>query len=106
MGEVRRIYVNDFRTELYITDYTTNAQLYDYSFSNQEGQTGDPYGYIEEPSAKWPGPWGKMTITITCRDGQARLANAKVKAGDFVSLRNVHIRWDPNHSKAGGQLSR
>lgn len=92
-GEVRKVYRNDMLTELYVTDYTTNNRLYDYRLADhQGGQPGDPYGYITQGSnAKWPGPWGQMTINVTCRDLQSHLAT-KVKAGDFVYLGNVHIK--------------
>ncbi|KAJ9602899.1 hypothetical protein H2200_012679 [Cladophialophora chaetospira] len=103
LGEVRRIFSNDFLTELYITDYTTNEKLYDYKSSdNQAGRTGDPYGYIKEESSTWPGPWGQMTMTVVCRDGQSHLANAKVKLGDFVLLRNIQVKMDKTGWKLEG----
>lgn len=97
LGEVRKVYRKDMWTELYVTDYTTNDGLYDYRLADHQfGQTGDPFGYVTQGSnAKWPGPWGRMTIIITCRDLQSELAT-KVKAGDFVYLGNVHIKMGKN----------
>ncbi|OCT44951.1 hypothetical protein CLCR_05605 [Cladophialophora carrionii] len=103
LGEVRRIYNNDFLTELYVTDYTSNSQLYNYKFSaHEEGRTGDPYGYLDVDPSAWPGPWGQMTMTVRCRDGQSHLANTKVKVGDFVYLRNIQIKMDKNGGKLEG----
>jgi hypothetical protein len=100
---VRRVYCNDFLTELHVTDYTTNDRLYDYkTHEHQGGQTGDPYGYIKQELGPWPGPWGQMTINVRCRDGQRDLANMRVKPGDFVLLRNIQIKLDKNGMKLEG----
>ncbi|EXJ55718.1 hypothetical protein A1O7_08647 [Cladophialophora yegresii CBS 114405] len=103
LGEVRRIYNNDFLTELYVTDYTTNGQLYNYKFAvHGEGRTGDPHGYLDEDPSTWPGPWGQMTMAVRCRDGQSHVANTKVKVGDFVYLRNIQIKMDKDGRKLEG----
>jgi hypothetical protein len=103
LGEVRKIYSNDFLTELYVTDYTTNGQLYDYVFNvHDEGRTGDPFGYINVDSSSWPGPWGQMTMTVLCRDRQSHVANTKVKVGDFVYLRNICVKMDRDGLKLEG----
>ena len=103
LGEVRRIFCNDFLTELYVTDYTTNDKLYDYKAAEMSGgRTGDEYGYIKEGPSTWPGPWGQMTMTISCHDGQCHLANVKVKPGDFVLLRNIQVKMDKNGWKLEG----
>jgi protection of telomeres protein 1 len=71
--------------------------LYNYqpeTFS--KGREGDPHGYIQDNSS-WPGPWGRMTINIRCRDLQKQVADSKVKLGDIVSARNVQIKLDSNN---------
>ncbi|KIW64278.1 hypothetical protein PV04_09225 [Phialophora macrospora] len=103
LGEVRKIYSNDFLTELYVTDYTTNGRLYDYEFvGHGEGRTGDPFGYINVDPSTWPGPWGQMTMTVRCRDRQSHIANTKVKVGDFVYLRNIQVKMDRDGRKLEG----
>lgn len=106
LGEVRKVWSQDWRTELYLTDYTTHDQLYDYRYMDDSicGQEGDPYGYIAPSSNKWPGPWGKMTIAITLWDEHARHANENVKVGNFVVLRNVQIKMDKARSYLEGNL--
>ncbi|OAP63013.1 hypothetical protein AYL99_02240 [Fonsecaea erecta] len=105
LGEVRKVFSpNDLTTELYVTDYTANAGLRDYQNSNdQGGRDGDPWGYIEDKSSNhWPGPWGKMTITVTCWGRQASVATHIAKLGSFVYLRNVQIKLDRNESRLEG----
>ncbi|KIW87543.1 uncharacterized protein Z519_11867 [Cladophialophora bantiana CBS 173.52] len=105
LGEVRKIFSpNDLTTELYVTDYTTNDGLRDYKWSNDDcGRDGDPFGYIEDKtSSEWPGPWGKMTILVTCWGRQASVATRIANVGNFVYLRNVQIKMDRNGSKLEG----
>ncbi|EXJ84408.1 hypothetical protein A1O3_05075 [Capronia epimyces CBS 606.96] len=103
LGEVRRIYGTDFRTELYVSDYTINDRLYEYRYGDNEGgREGDPFGYIEDSSSKWPGPWGKMTMNITLFDSHSVYAQSAVKEGTFVYLRNVQIKMDRNGSQLEG----
>jgi protection of telomeres protein 1 len=99
VGEVRKIYTNDFVTELKVTDYTSNEMLYNYQPENfSKGRDGDPHGYIQE-SKGWPGPWGRMTINVRCRDLQRQIAINKVNLGDVVSVRNVQIKLDSDKRK-------
>ncbi|KIY03827.1 uncharacterized protein Z520_00518 [Fonsecaea multimorphosa CBS 102226] len=105
LGEVRKIFSpNDLTTELYLTDYTTNDGLRDYQHSNdQGGRDGDPWGHIEDKtSTKWPGPWGKMTIMVTCWERQASVATHIASLGSFVYLRNVQIKMDKDGSRLEG----
>ncbi|OAL33283.1 hypothetical protein AYO20_07445 [Fonsecaea nubica] len=105
LGEVRKAFSpNDLTTELYVTDYTTNDKLHDYKHSSERGgREGDPWGYIEDKTSdKWPGPWGQMTMTVTCWGRQASVAMHNVKLGSFVYLRNVQIKLDRNGSRLEG----
>ncbi|KIW33698.1 uncharacterized protein PV07_00526 [Cladophialophora immunda] len=105
LGEVRKIFSpNDLTTELYMTDYTTNDRLHDYQHAgDQAGRDGDPFGYIQDKTSnKWPGPWGKMTILVTCWGRQASVAAQIAHLGSFVYLRNVQIKMDRNGSRLEG----
>lgn len=105
LGEVRRKYSpNNSTVELYLTDYTSHEGLYDYRYDdNSDSRDGDPFGYIESTSAKWPGPWGRMTINVTLWDTQAEYATSNVNEGNFVYLRNVQIKMDKSGSRLEGQ---
>lgn len=104
LGEVRKIYCDDHKTELYLTDYTTNDRLYDYRYTDgaDGGREGDPFGYIGESSSKWAGPWGKMTMSIVLWDPHSAFARDNVKEGTLVYLRNVKIKLDNNGSRLEG----
>lgn len=105
LGEVRKLHANDYRLELSITDYTVHKELYNYAYGcDDEGADGDVYGYMNDMQKQWPGPWGKMTITVTLWDRQADFARAEVKEGAFVLLRNVQITRDRDGKRMEGKL--
>jgi protection of telomeres protein 1 len=92
LGEVRKIFENDYCVELSITDYTSNKALYNYAYGcDEDGTDGDQFGYLARKQKVWPGPWGKMTMNIRMWDAHASFAHAQVRLGTFVFLRNVHI---------------
>ena len=92
LGEVRKVYENDFCVELSITDYTKNEALYNYPYGcNDHGTEGDEFGYMAKKQGAWPGPWGKMTMNVRLWDAHASFARDEVKLGSFVFLRNVQI---------------
>ncbi|EXJ94558.1 hypothetical protein A1O1_02954 [Capronia coronata CBS 617.96] len=103
LGEVRHIYSDDYKTDLRLTDYTTNEGLYEFRFGDPEaGRDGDLYGYTDDSNKKWPGPWGRMTMTLTLWDAHHNYARANVKEGTFVYLRNVQIKLGRNGSNLEG----
>ncbi|KIX08329.1 uncharacterized protein Z518_02985 [Rhinocladiella mackenziei CBS 650.93] len=103
LGEVRKIYSSDMNTEIYVTDYTHNDELYDYQYNdNDNGRDGDEFGYTKDVGTKWPGPWGKMTMTVTLWDAHFIFAKRHVKEGSFVYLRNVEIKMARDGSKLEG----
>ena len=105
LGEVRKIFSNDFRTDLYITDYTSHNRLYDYENECDEAEIdGDRFAYSRDRKQKWPGPWGKMTICVSLWDAQAAYATRELVAGQFVSLLNVNIAFDQRGSAIEGKL--
>ncbi|TLS28175.1 hypothetical protein PpBr36_01688 [Pyricularia pennisetigena] len=100
----------------YVTDYTTNSRFFDQT-TDGKGRGGaerddDPYGYtakfqtnkIEPPSA-WPGPYGQMSMQLTCWDPHASyIKDNKLGAGTWVRLQNVHIKYGKNRSNLEGFL--
>lgn len=103
LGEVRRIFSSDLRTELSITDYTSNSLLYNYQYGGGEtGRDGDQFGYIKDEMKSWPGPWGTRTMVVTLWDAHHQFAIANVVEGSFVYLRNVKIKLDKGGSKLEG----
>ena len=105
LGDVRRLYANDQKVELSITDYTTNKALFNYTYGcDEEGVDGDAYQYITKPSKAWPGPWGKMTITIALWDAHAAFARKHVREGSIVFLRNVQISLGKDRQRMEGNL--
>lgn len=106
MGEVRKVFSNDWRVELSISDYTSNPDLFKYDYiGNQYGRDGDEYGYTGTKSlAQWPGPWGQMTMDVAMWDSNAEFVQNSVKVGNYVFLRNVQIKHDSNGSRLEGAL--
>lgn len=106
LGEVRKIYSDDFRVELSVSDYTSNKDLFNYSYDRSEaGRDGDEYAFIA-PNAQppWPGPWGRMTMVVTMWDCNAEFVRHSVKVGQYVFLRNVHIKQDNQGSRLEAAL--
>ncbi|ERF71599.1 hypothetical protein EPUS_00588 [Endocarpon pusillum Z07020] len=105
LGEVRKVYMNDFRVELSITDYTSHESLYNYAHTldDEQGRDGDEFNYI--PGQKpWSGPWGKMSMVVTAWDSHANFARKNVGLGNIVFLRNVQISLDREGDRMEGNL--
>lgn len=96
VGQVVKIYSSVGCVELYITDYTSNSKLFNYQMSSpvEDDRGGDKFGYIDRnhTSRQWPGPFGKLTLTITLWPPHSYFAQAEIKEKDFVFLRNVRIK--------------
>ncbi|KAL9126103.1 MAG: hypothetical protein Q9217_004790, partial [Psora testacea] len=104
VGQVIKIFPSNDRVELYITDYTGNNLLWNYNLEYSEGaREGDEYGYVprNNENKKWPGPWGKQTLTVTLWSPHSYFAQSNVKVDDFVHLRNVHIKWSKDAKMEG-----
>lgn len=91
-------YIGMDMATLYVSDYTENPNfhpcIWDGYLESGVG-VGDPYGYVDDedvPRKKWVGPYGKMSIQITCFEPHAS-ALRSVVAGQWVSLRNVQIKY-------------
>ena len=97
VAQVVKVYYQSERVELYVTDYTSNDLLFHYHEEEDEStRDGDEYGYANayrRPKAKWPGPWGKMILTVSLFPPHSEWAQTNVQVEDFVSLRNVRIKF-------------
>ena len=99
VGQVVKIYPNNGCVELSITDYTTNQLLYNYEWGvtgrGEDSREGDEFNYISRNSnnRKWPGPFGRMTLTVTLWPPHSYFAQSDVSERDFVYLRNARIRF-------------
>ncbi|KAL2438472.1 hypothetical protein ABEF95_010803 [Exophiala dermatitidis] len=98
LGEVRKIFwkYHD-RPELQLTDYTSNPHLFNYRYDHTEdGAADDPH--------KWPGPWGRMNLTVTLWDSHgAYVRDNDVGPGTFLCLRNVQIKMDNAGTRLEGK---
>ena len=99
VGQVVKSYPWDDRVDLYITDFTPNQLLFYYELPNDnnpnEGPEGDEYNYLPKSSKtgqKWPGPFGRLTLAVTLWPPHSYFVQQQVKEGNFVFLRNVHVR--------------
>ncbi|SPQ22028.1 e42c71ff-b66e-4a2f-9b96-fda8cc3d8f9f [Thermothielavioides terrestris] len=95
-------YVGLDMTSLYVSDYTENPHFYPHAWQGLSDSTlggGDPYGYgyaspSTPPSNKqWVGPYGKMTIQLTCFEPHATVIRDEVRAGQWIALRNVQVKY-------------
>lgn len=103
------------RVTLWVSDYTQNNAFYDKAADGLEGsgRDGDPYGYTHRfnngnPSRyddrQWVGPSGKKSLQVTCWEPHAQEIRRSVQAGDWVRLRNVHIKWGSKVTNIEGAL--
>ncbi|KAI1101966.1 hypothetical protein F4804DRAFT_282428 [Jackrogersella minutella] len=95
-------------TTLWVSDYTQNDAFYHFSWDpaeNPKGRDGDPYGYTTTKIAAantWPGPYGKRSIQVTCFGIHGEFIMKEVKAGDWVHLRNLNIKYGHNGNNLEG----
>lgn len=108
VGQVVKIYPSNGNVELYITDYTSNPLLYNYEWGRPAAEDvnsreGDEFGYASRNCAngKWPGPFGRHTLTVTLWPSHCYFAQSNVKENHFVYLRNVHIRYSKDAKVEG-----
>ncbi|KAI0119024.1 hypothetical protein F4814DRAFT_410249 [Daldinia grandis] len=97
------------KTTLWVSDYTENDALYKFSWDSadiSEGRDGDPYGYTTKnvtPNT-WPGPYGKRSLQVTCFGSHGEFVRDEVKAGAWVKLRNLQIKYGRNANNLEGYL--
>ncbi|KAL8418626.1 hypothetical protein RB594_002012 [Gaeumannomyces avenae] len=103
------------KVTLWVTDYTVNNAFFDHvsdpsgSLSGDGFRDGDPYGYTNkfcvassESVPAWPGPFGKMSLQLSCWEPHATFLLKNVVAGAWVALRNVNIRIGRNGQNLEG----
>ncbi|KAL8392496.1 hypothetical protein RB599_005136 [Gaeumannomyces hyphopodioides] len=112
---VRNPYNLGDKVTLWVTDYTVNNAFFNHvsdgsdSLSGDGSRDGDPYGYTSkfcvastETSLPWPGPFGKMSLQVSCWEPHATFLLKNVVAGAWVILRNVNIRIGRNGQNLEG----
>ncbi|KAI0377986.1 hypothetical protein F5Y04DRAFT_263230, partial [Hypomontagnella monticulosa] len=97
------------KTTLWISDYTENEGFFKFSWDGadtSEGRDGDPYGYTTKHIVPkgWPGPYGRRSMQVTCFGIHAEFINKEVKAGSWVQLRNLQVKYGHNASNLEGYL--
>ncbi|KAI0600412.1 hypothetical protein F4775DRAFT_545714 [Biscogniauxia sp. FL1348] len=97
-------------TTLWVSDYTENENFYKFSWDAAKesvGRDGDPYGYVNTAIAEaknWPGPFGRRSMQVTCFEPHASFVRSEVKAGQWVRLRNLQIKFGRNMNNLEGFL--
>ncbi|KAG7288706.1 hypothetical protein NEMBOFW57_005062 [Staphylotrichum longicolle] len=96
----REPYSNFGMSTLYVSDYTANPKFHLQRWEGLSESTsgdGDPYGYTSGsaavPKTDWVGPYGKMSLQVTCFGEHSRYVCDEVTAGRWVALRNVQIKY-------------
>ncbi|GME26740.1 Telomere end binding protein [Neofusicoccum parvum] len=96
--------------EIYVTDYSENNLLYRYNHPDENldldsGRDGDTYDYIGSVRRQeWPGPFGQMTLQVKLWEPHASHTFSKVREGEIIELKNVHIKMDSAGTKIEGAL--
>ncbi|KAK4142175.1 uncharacterized protein C8A04DRAFT_13480 [Dichotomopilus funicola] len=102
---------HDFeKSTIYVSDYTENPNFYPRVWQDSPDPAsmgGDPYGYTagdgpEVATKEWVGPYGKMSIQVTCYEPHAFVVREEVRAGTWVKLRNVQIKYGNNGQNLEG----
>ncbi len=108
---VRDPYEHGDKMTLWASDYTENAAFFNHSFTEggAHRRDDDPYGYTSKYStgtgqSDWPGPFGRMSMQITCYEPHASIIRHEVRAGSWVFLYNVQIKFGTNGNNLEGYL--
>ncbi|KAI1093905.1 hypothetical protein F5B19DRAFT_447775 [Rostrohypoxylon terebratum] len=96
-------------TTLWVSDYTENEAFFKFTWDDEsvlEDRNGDPYGYttVNAAPSKWAGPYGKRSMQVTCFGNDAEFAQKEIKAGKWIFLRNLHIKYGRNGKNLEGFL--
>ncbi|KAF5126012.1 hypothetical protein E5D57_010706 [Metarhizium anisopliae] len=98
---------------LWISDYTEHRLFYHYKFmegGSFEERDDRPNDYMSKYSGSsqksgWPGPFGKMSMQITCFEPHAgAIRDQHLSIGTWVSLRNLQIKLGHNATNLEGYL--
>lgn len=102
-------YLGD-RMTLWVTDFTDNEAFFQYAYDGAYASQDDtdPYGYTSKfksnDAKQWPGPFGRKSMQVTCFEPHSTFVREKVRAGHWVYLWNVHIRFGHNNANLEGVL--
>lgn len=93
-AQIVNIYYTNFGTvDLKVTDYSTNKHLLLYV------DPDDPDYVTQERS--WTGPLGQVTMNVLVYEPHVAWTRENLVAGDYVFLRNVHIKMSPANKLEG-----
>ncbi|KAL8761303.1 MAG: hypothetical protein Q9184_002572 [Pyrenodesmia sp. 2 TL-2023] len=106
VGQVLKVYPGNGVVELYLTDYTSHSSLYNYEWGRDDPDAAEDggnslYGSSTSTNRKWPGPYGKHTLTISLFSPHSYYAQNLIKEGQFVFLRNVRIKFSKDAKMEG-----
>lgn len=96
--------------EIYVTDYTENNLLYHYNHPDEnldidDSRDGDAFNYTGSVRRnEWPGPFGQMTLQVKLWEPHASHGFNKVKEGDSIELKNVHVKMDSSGARIEGAI--
>ncbi|KAI4168199.1 MAG: hypothetical protein LQ343_006585 [Gyalolechia ehrenbergii] len=106
VGQVVKVYPSNGIVELYLTDYTSNSLLFNYEWGRDDptaepGESNSLCGPATSTSRQWPGPPGKVTLTVSLFPPHSYYAQHNVKENHFVFLRNTRIKWSKDMKVEG-----
>lgn len=110
---VREPYDLGDKVTLWISDYTQNISFFSHVFKGfgASEQESDPYGYtlrfskIDSADGDWTGPYGKMSLQITCFEPHATaIRQQRMSKGSWVLIRNLQIKYGHNAANLEGYL--
>lgn len=94
------------KVTLHVSDYTENSGFFNYTWEGvQDLDSGrDVYGYTSKKGGdevkKWVGPYGQKVIQVTCYEPQ--FIRDAVKAGDWISIKNMQVKFGSNGAHLEG----
>jgi len=89
-GRVVKIFDSGRWFTVYITDFTSNKRLFPY----------DPSGHDETSERRWNGPWGQYTLQVLLWDVNAQEARGQILEGQYIFLKNMHVRENRDSASA------
>ncbi|KAI1310053.1 hypothetical protein F5Y03DRAFT_346684 [Xylaria venustula] len=87
------------RTTLWVSDYTENDSFYKFSWDGANGDSTDI-----DATSQWTGPFGKRSMQVTCFEPHASFVNSEVELGQWIRIRNLHIKFGGNGLNLEGKL--
>lgn len=101
-------------TTLWVSDYTENEHFYQFSLDDVKGLGGSFGSYDSniQATGKWTGPFGRLSMQVTCFEHHASQVNADVQLDQWIRIRNLRIKTGRNDKNlegvvgAGGDVER